>query len=158
MLKESNNRRLDGYSVRNSVLIITHITFRDCRVHISSDNLSRNSCMDNAYISQHEKLLVYRLCRNYTRRAQSQLNLSDRSFLVMPCLVATLAARKYFFQWQSSLLRRNWCLWGVFTHVARNAANLWEQKNRVHKKVVQLPEGCLAAVMLCENALHSNLR
>ena len=31
--------------VKNSVLIISHITFRDCRVHIFSDNLSRNSCM-----------------------------------------------------------------------------------------------------------------
>ena len=31
--------------VRNSVLIISHITFRGCRVHIFSDNLSRNSCM-----------------------------------------------------------------------------------------------------------------
>ena len=31
--------------VRKSVLIISHITFRDCRVHIFSDNLSRNSCI-----------------------------------------------------------------------------------------------------------------
>ena len=31
--------------VRNSVLIISHITFRDCRVHLFSDNLSRNSCI-----------------------------------------------------------------------------------------------------------------
>ena len=45
MLKESNNRRVDSYSVRNSVLIISHITFRDCHVHIFSDNLSQNSCM-----------------------------------------------------------------------------------------------------------------
>ena len=29
---------------RNSVSIISHITFRDCRVHIFSDNLSQNSC------------------------------------------------------------------------------------------------------------------
>ena len=43
-LKESNKSRFDSYSVRNSVLIISHITFRDCRVHIFSDNLSRNSC------------------------------------------------------------------------------------------------------------------
>ena len=28
----------------NSVLIISHSTFRDCRVHIFSDNLSRDSC------------------------------------------------------------------------------------------------------------------
>ena len=44
-LKESSKSRFDSYSVRNSVLIISHITFRDCRVHIFSDNLSRNSCI-----------------------------------------------------------------------------------------------------------------
>ena len=44
VLKESNKSRFDSYSVRNSVLIISHITFRDCRVHSFSDNLSRNSC------------------------------------------------------------------------------------------------------------------
>ena len=47
VLKESNHRRFDSYSVRNSVLIISHITFRDCRVHIFSDNLSRNSCINH---------------------------------------------------------------------------------------------------------------
>ena len=40
MLKESNNKRFDSYDARNSVLIISHIASRDCRVHISSDNLS----------------------------------------------------------------------------------------------------------------------
>ena len=45
VLKESNKSRFNSYSVRNSVLIISHITFRDCRVHMFSDNLSRNSCM-----------------------------------------------------------------------------------------------------------------
>ena len=34
VLKESSKTRFDSYSVRNSVLIISHITFRDCRVHI----------------------------------------------------------------------------------------------------------------------------
>ena len=29
---------------RTSVLIISHITFRDCRVHSFCDNISRNSC------------------------------------------------------------------------------------------------------------------
>ena len=43
MLKESNKNRFDSNSVRNSVLSISHITFRDCRVHSFSDNLSRNS-------------------------------------------------------------------------------------------------------------------
>ena len=37
VLKESRN----SYSVRN----IFNIIFRDCRVHIFSDNLSRNSCI-----------------------------------------------------------------------------------------------------------------
>ena len=32
--KESNKTKFDSYSFRNSVLIISHITFRDCRVHI----------------------------------------------------------------------------------------------------------------------------
>ena len=47
VLKESNKSRFDSYSVGNSVLIISHITLRDCRVHIFSDNLSRNSCMQH---------------------------------------------------------------------------------------------------------------
>ena len=45
VLKESNKSRFDSCSVRNSVLIISHITFRDCRLHIFSDNLFRNSCI-----------------------------------------------------------------------------------------------------------------
>ena len=45
VLKESNKSRFDSYSVRSSVLITSHITFRDCRAHIFSDNLSRNSCI-----------------------------------------------------------------------------------------------------------------
>ena len=48
VLKESNKSIFDSYSVRNvrnSVLIISHITLRDCRVHIFSDILSRNSCI-----------------------------------------------------------------------------------------------------------------
>ena len=45
MLKESDKSCFDSYSVRNSELIVSHITFRDYREHIFSDNLSRNSCM-----------------------------------------------------------------------------------------------------------------
>ena len=47
VLKESNKTKFDSYSVRNRVLIISHITFRDCHVHIFSDNLSWNSCIHN---------------------------------------------------------------------------------------------------------------
>ena len=45
VLKESNKRSFDSYSVWNSVLIISHITFQDRRMHIFADNLSRNSCI-----------------------------------------------------------------------------------------------------------------
>ena len=34
VLKESKYSRFDSYSVRNSVLIISHITFRHCGVQI----------------------------------------------------------------------------------------------------------------------------
>ena len=44
VLKENNQSRFHSYSVRNSVLIISQITFRDCRLHIFSDHISQNSC------------------------------------------------------------------------------------------------------------------
>ena len=34
VLKESKQSRFDSYSVRNSALIISHITFRDCGMQI----------------------------------------------------------------------------------------------------------------------------
>ena len=71
VLKESNKSRFDSYSVRNSVLIISHITFLDCRVLIFfSGNLSRNSCKHfgstslssfKARQSEHARALL--LCR-----------------------------------------------------------------------------------------------
>ena len=54
--------------VTNSVLIISHITFWDCHVRISSDNLSRNSCIlahlsvslrGMVYTCQEESLHIY---------------------------------------------------------------------------------------------------
>ena len=47
VLKESNKSNFYSYSVRKSGLsiILSHITFQGCRVHIFSDNLSRNSCI-----------------------------------------------------------------------------------------------------------------
>ena len=60
VLKESNKIRFDGYSVRNSVLRISHIIFRVCRVHIFSDNLSRNSCIQisNTYLPEFLNMLL----------------------------------------------------------------------------------------------------
>ena len=54
VLKESNKSRFDSYSVRNSVLIISPISFRVCHVHIFSDNLSRNSCISLLYLQFHK--------------------------------------------------------------------------------------------------------
>ena len=45
VLKECNKSSFDSNSVRNSVLIMSHITSRDCHMHIFSDNLSQNSCI-----------------------------------------------------------------------------------------------------------------
>ena len=45
VLKESKKRCVDSYSVWNGVLIISRISFRERRVHIFADNLSRNSCV-----------------------------------------------------------------------------------------------------------------
>ena len=45
VLKESNKRMFNSYIVRNSVLMISHITFRECRMHIFTGNLSRNGCI-----------------------------------------------------------------------------------------------------------------
>ena len=47
VLKESNKSRFESYSVRNSELIVSRITFWDCRVHIFSDNLPRNGCLSH---------------------------------------------------------------------------------------------------------------
>ena len=44
-LKETTKVGSTATVSRTSVLIISHITFRDCRVHSFCDNLSRNSCI-----------------------------------------------------------------------------------------------------------------
>ena len=48
--QKSSKSRFDSYSVRNSVLIISHITLRDYRVYIFSDNLSQNSFILYEYL------------------------------------------------------------------------------------------------------------
>ena len=58
VLKESNRSRFDSYSVRNSVSIEYHITFRDCRVHIFSYNLSRKSCINSVELLRTHTVFV----------------------------------------------------------------------------------------------------
>ena len=48
VLMESNKSRFDSYSRQEQC--IYHITFRDCCVHIFSDNLPRNSCIKQARV------------------------------------------------------------------------------------------------------------
>ena len=48
-LKETTKVGSTATVSRTSVLIISHITFRDCRVHSFCDNLSRNSCIHFTY-------------------------------------------------------------------------------------------------------------
>ena len=62
VLKESNKSRFDSYSVKNSVLFISHITFRDCCVHIFSNNLSQNNCITDSFICPCEKLIYFLYC------------------------------------------------------------------------------------------------
>ena len=45
MAREATDICLRVLKEGNSVLVISHITFRDCRVHSFCDNLSRNSCI-----------------------------------------------------------------------------------------------------------------
>ena len=71
VLKESNKSRFDSYSVRNSELIVSHITFRDCRVYIFSDNFSRNSCMLNGHSAGS--------ARGFSQLNKVELDLRNRS-------------------------------------------------------------------------------
>ena len=58
-LKESNKSRFDSLynSVRKSALIISQVTFRDCRLQIFPDNFSRNSCICVEFNANKENLL-----------------------------------------------------------------------------------------------------
>ena len=50
VLKESNKNRFDSYSVRNSVLIISQITFRNFRVHIFPTTFLKITVSSSSFI------------------------------------------------------------------------------------------------------------
>ena len=84
VLRESNKSRFDSYSVRNIVLIISHITFRDCRVDIFSDNLSRNSYL---FLLAFLDLTVHNVRQHsyrfeLTDQQKHRINLFSHSFLL----------------------------------------------------------------------------
>ena len=76
VLKESNKSRFDSYSVRKSALIISHITFRDCRVHSFFDNLSRNSCIQRRRLFPYWKfglnVLFWEITKPYHKIAKTR--------------------------------------------------------------------------------------
>ena len=83
VLRESNKSRFDSYSVRNIVLIISHITFRDCRVDTFSDNLSRNSYL---FLLAFLDLTVHNVRQHsyrfeFTDQQKHRINLFSHSFL-----------------------------------------------------------------------------
>ena len=53
VLKESNKSRVDSDSVRNNVLIISHITFQDCCMHMKNEN---DIAIYIIYMSSHKTL------------------------------------------------------------------------------------------------------
>ena len=46
VLKESTTNKFDSFNRQEQCIDHTHVAFRDCRVHIFYDNLSRNSCKE----------------------------------------------------------------------------------------------------------------
>ena len=59
VLKESNKSSFDSLSVRNSVLIISHIiTFWGCHAHIFSVNVSRKSCSQPVWLIRKSPIVL----------------------------------------------------------------------------------------------------
>ena len=76
VLKGSKKSRFDRYVVRNSVLIISHITYRDCCMHTFSNNLSQTNLAITERILARWLVESYGLweyspwkCRNMSRSA-----------------------------------------------------------------------------------------
>ena len=77
--------------VRNHVLIISHIFFGDCRVHIFSDNLSRNSCMHIKKTVGNRKNVIMKKC-DFMRALHSLVSLTVGDY-IMCHLLTNLAGR-----------------------------------------------------------------
>ena len=76
VLKESN-KSSTATVVGNSVLIISHNAIRDCRVHVFSDNLSRNS-----WIRKADALKTYAVSKCPKR----QLTLYTSNMIIGKCI------------------------------------------------------------------------
>ena len=61
VLKGSKKSRLDSYSIRNTVLLIPHITFRYCHMHIFSEIAPFSKELYAGCLS-HDPSLVASLC------------------------------------------------------------------------------------------------
>ena len=115
VLKKSNKSRFDSYSLGNSVLIISHITFRFCRVHIFCDKLSRNSCrhwpFDHCHSLRSRRLEVAGERGNGRARGRHASRapvFSCAHYLQAPATQATIATDLDSWRWPkgSRLLKR----------------------------------------------------
>ena len=86
VLKESNKGRFDSYSVRNSVLVISHITFLDYRVQIFSKNLSRNSCIQPVLLHTHlPRFIIGHFVRQFLNEPTGKTLHAKMRFYVVMC-------------------------------------------------------------------------
>ena len=98
-LKQSNKSRFDSYSVRNGVLIISHITFRGCGVDTFSDNLSWNSCMHSSVGSLGTDVTLWRniIAKIFDRVfALERTRLLGRTDLLLTPMQQVLTALRLF--------------------------------------------------------------
>ena len=79
VLKESNKSRFDSYNVRNSELIVSHITFRDCGVHIFPTTFFQNSCIK---AENNSTLYKFHEGRKRLRPMGSNVDRKNKAFLI----------------------------------------------------------------------------
>ena len=84
VLKEKKKAGSTAAVVRYSVMIISHITFRDCRVHFFGDNLSRNSCIHS--LAWWDRITT---CAFF-----------ETTYLILANLQAVAGGKKCCFRWQ----------------------------------------------------------
>ena len=103
VLKESSKRMFDSYIVRNSVLIISHITFLDCCMHIVTDKLSRNSCIKD--IQRLQSIFICILLKHTISFKPYHLNLGGSFSPNSPQLVTDRQAQFFLISPKLALAR-----------------------------------------------------
>ena len=117
VLKESNKRSFDSCSVRNSVLIISYVTFRDCRVHFFQTTfleiavfiISKWSPEFNPALSSILSLFCWAACGSVKKWVTSMSKILTKWWTDLPESVACPIP----LQWKNRLLRAGgtWMIW-----------------------------------------------